>query len=195
MSDLAVAAANELCNAYSLDTISAGMAVSFAMECYENGILTRAVTRGDGVQGDDITVNARTIRSLPLKVATDWPAFEVRGEVFLPIKEFERINQEREALGEPTLANPRNAASGTIKMQDSAVVASRNLDCYIYFLLGENLPVDAHSSSLKALADINFNVPDHYSVCETIDDVLAYIEEWREKRFDLPLDTDGIVIG
>ncbi len=163
---------------------------------YENGILKQAVTRGDGVKGDDITVNARTIKSLPLSISHPElpPEFEVRGEVFFPLKEFERVNLEREDIGEALLANPRNAASGTLKMQDSSIVASRNLDCYLYFLLGENLGTDLHSDNIKKLEEWGFNVSPTYKVCKDINSVLDYINEWEEKRFDLPVDTDGIVI-
>ena len=169
-----------------------GVAISLN---YENGILTTAATRGDGVQGDEITTNAKTIPTIPLQVYNS-PIldFEVRGEVFMPIKEFERINREREDIGEAQLANPRNSTSGTIKMQDSRVVASRKLDCYSYYLLGDNLPTKSHSESLKLLKTIGFNVPNHFKVHKTIEGVLEFIEEWREKRFSLPLETDGIVI-
>ena len=161
---------------------------------YENNYIKQAVTRGDGVKGDEITNNAKTIKSLPLKAGKELHSFEVRGEVFLPLKEFQRINTEREDIGEALLANPRNAASGTLKMQDSAVVAKRNLNCYIYALLGENIPSKSHSESLSLLKKMGFNVPDYYKVCNSIDTVFDFIEEWKEKRKNLPLDTDGIVI-
>ncbi len=169
-----------------------GVALSLT---YENGILKRAVTRGDGTQGDDITANARTIRTIPLKLKGDVPAeFEVRGEAFFPIKEFERVNAEREDIGEDRLANPRNAASGTLKMQDSKVVAHRKLDCYLYYLLGENLNIDNHSDAVKAITDWGFNVSPTYLRCKDINAVLDYIKDWEEKRHDLPVETDGIVI-
>ncbi len=169
-----------------------GVALSLT---YENGVLKRAVTRGDGTQGDDITANARTIRTIPLKLKGDVPAeFEVRGEAFFPIKEFERVNAEREDIGEDRLANPRNAASGTLKMQDSKVVAHRKLDCYLYYLLGENLNIDNHSDAVKAIADWGFNVSPTYLRCKDINAVLDYIKDWEEKRHDLPVETDGIVI-
>lgn len=161
---------------------------------YDNQYLVQAVTRGDGVRGDEITNNAKTIKSLPLKVSGELSAFEVRGEVFLPLKEFKRINAEKEDIGEAPLANPRNAASGTLKMQDSSVVAKRNLNCYIYGLLGENIPTKSHSESLEVLKSMGFNVPDHYKVCHSVDAIFDFIEEWKEKRRELPLDTDGIVI-
>lgn len=169
-----------------------GVALSVS---YENNILTLATTRGDGAKGDNITNNAKTIKSLPLKLYhSTLQDFEVRGEVFLPRNEFNRINTEREDIGEAALANPRNAASGTVKMQDSSVVAKRNLDCYIYSLLGKNIPTTSHSESLGLLKEIGFNVPSHYKVCSSIESVFSFIEEWKEKRFELPLDTDGIVI-
>ncbi len=168
-----------------------GVALSVS---YENQYLTQAVTRGDGVRGDDITNNAKTIKSLPLKVAGDLADFEVRGEVFLPLKEFRRINVEKEDLGEAPLANPRNAASGTLKMQDSGVVAKRNLNCYIYGFYADNTPTQSHSESLQLLKSLGFNVPDYYKVCNSVDDIFEFIEEWQEKRRTLTLDTDGIVI-
>lgn len=169
-----------------------GVALSLT---YENGILKRAVTRGDGTQGDDITANARTIRTIPLKLKGDVPAeFEVRGEAFFPIKEFERVNAEREDMGEDRLANPRNAASGTLKMQDSKVVAHRKLDCYLYYLLGEDLNVENHSDAVQAIAEWGFNVSPTYLRCKDIHAVLDYIKDWEKKRHDLPVETDGIVI-
>lgn len=162
---------------------------------YENGQLKMAVTRGDGVQGDNVTANAQTIKSLPLHInLPSLQDFEVRGEVFLPRKEFARINKERAANNEAQLANPRNAASGAIKMQDSSAVASRKLDCYLYFLLGEDLGTTNHYDSLKLLQEAGFNVSDTFEKCATIEDVITYIKKWNSARHDLPLDTDGIVI-
>jgi DNA ligase (NAD+) len=169
-----------------------GVAISLN---YQNGKLITGATRGDGVQGDDITTNAKTISTIPLQVFySPISDFEVRGEVFMPIKEFDRINKEREDIGEIQLANPRNSTSGTIKMHDSRVVASRKLDCYSYYLLGNNLPTKTHSESLLLLKKIGFNVPDYFKVTSTIQGVLKFIEEWKDKRFNLPLETDGIVI-
>ncbi|WP_339609951.1 NAD-dependent DNA ligase LigA [uncultured Roseivirga sp.] len=169
-----------------------GVALSLT---YENGVLKRAVTRGDGTQGDDITTNAKTIRSIPLKLKGNVPAeFEVRGEAFFPIKEFQRVNSEREDIGLDLLANPRNAASGTLKMQDSSVVAQRRLDCFLYYLLGENLGYSTHSECMNAVESWGFNVSPTYRKCGSIQDVLAYIHEWEEKRHSLPVETDGIVI-
>ncbi len=170
-----------------------GLAMSFT---YENGVLTRAVTRGDGIKGDDITMNAKTIRSLPLKIqSAEVPAFfEVRGEVFMPLQVFKELNKEREAQGEALLANPRNTASGTMKMQDSRIVASRKLDCYLYALNTEEPIVSSHGESLQLLKDWGFRVSPHFRQCATMDEVIAYIDEWEHKRQTLPVDTDGIVL-
>jgi DNA ligase (NAD+) len=169
-----------------------GVALSLT---YENGVLKQAVTRGDGTQGDDITANAKTIRSIPLKLRAKVPAlFEVRGEAFFPIKEFQRVNAEREDIGLEQLANPRNAASGTLKMQDSGVVASRKLDCFLYYLLGENLDYATHSEAMEAIQNWGFNVSPTYRKCDSIKEVIEYIHEWEKKRLTLPVETDGIVI-
>ena len=163
---------------------------------YENGILTKAVTRGDGVRGDDVTTNIKTIRSIPLKInQKNIPAsFEVRGEVFLPRTVFEQLNKERDDIGEERYANARNTASGTVKMQDSGEVAKRKLDCYVYYLLGENLGVKTHDEAIKKLEQWTFNVSPTYKKCATIKDVLTYINHWEKKRLELPLETDGVVI-
>lgn len=169
-----------------------GVALSLT---YENGFLTRAVTRGDGTQGDDITANAKTIRSIPLKIQGDSPAdFEVRGEVFFPKHEFARVNEEKIANGEQAMANPRNAASGTLKMQDSAIVAHRRLDCYLYYLLGDSVEIGEHSQGIHQLESWGFNVSPTYRKCNDINEVLTYIEEWESKRHDLDSETDGVVI-
>ncbi|MEX2593185.1 MAG: NAD-dependent DNA ligase LigA [Anditalea sp.] len=170
-----------------------GVAISLV---YENGRLLRAVTRGDGVRGDNITENAKTIRNIPLYIRSEYvPAkFEVRGEIFLPKKEFIKINAEREAKGEALLANPRNAASGTVKMQDSAIVAKRRLNCYVYQLLGENIGVRHHHEAIALLEKWGFNVSPSYKNCTDLQSVLHYIETWRDKRHELPMDTDGVVL-
>ncbi|MEQ8413948.1 MAG: NAD-dependent DNA ligase LigA [Imperialibacter sp.] len=171
-----------------------GVALSLT---YENGRLSRAVTRGDGTRGDDVTNNARTIHSIPLRLTKDgnYPSeFEVRGEVFLPRKMFDKINAEKEDIGEPLLANPRNTASGTLKQQDSAAVAKRRLDCYVYSLLGVESLIKTHEEAVHLLEKWGFNVSLTYGKCATIDDVLKYIASWETKRLDLPLDTDGVVI-
>ena len=170
-----------------------GVALSIT---YENGVLTQAVTRGDGTKGDNITANARTIKTLPLKI--DQPGlpdhFEVRGEVFMPNEAFHQLNQAREEAGEAALANPRNTASGTLKMQDSSVVAKRKLDCYLYSLMGENLNFKTHSEAITSLEDWGFNVSQTYRECPNLAEVKAYIRDWELQRFELPLETDGIVI-
>jgi DNA ligase (NAD+) len=162
---------------------------------YVNGELQKAVTRGDGVQGDDVTTNARTIKSIPLLLKGKFPKeFEIRGEIFLSHKAFEDINKEREEIGEPPLANPRNAASGTMKMQDSGVVAKRKLDCFLYALYGENLPFPGHFESLEAAASWGFKVSKHSKLCKGIEAVKKYIDHWDKQRTKLPFDIDGIVI-
>jgi DNA ligase (NAD+) len=163
---------------------------------YESGILQKAVTRGDGVRGDDVTANIKTIRSIPLKItAPNLPAyFEVRGEIFLPKHVFEQLNKEREDIGEEKYANARNTASGTVKMQDSAEVAKRKLDCYAYYLLGEDNKAATHETCIKKLEEWKFNVSPTYKKCKTIDEVLKYIQQWENKREELPLETDGVVI-
>jgi DNA ligase (NAD+) len=170
-----------------------GVAMSLT---YTNGKLSYAVTRGDGVRGDDVTHNIKTIKSIPLKIHADnVPAeFEVRGEVYLPYEMFERINQEREDIGETPLANPRNAASGTVKMQDSGIVAKRSLDCFIYSLIQESAIHPTHSAALKQLKEWGFRVSDSYKVCSSVEEIISYINYWSEERFKLPLATDGIVI-
>ncbi len=170
-----------------------GVALSLT---YENGVLVQGATRGDGTRGDDITNNIRTIRTVPLRVSGRGvpPLFEVRGEGFLPLAEFERINREREDIGEPLLANPRNAASGTFKQQDSGAVARRGLNCFMYSFLTDDPVFQTHEQSLLALTDWGFNLSPTWQKCADIAQVLAYIAAWETKRFDLPLNTDGIVI-
>lgn len=162
---------------------------------YENGRLVRAVTRGDGVRGDDVTANVITIRSLPLQLpqGMDYPArFEVRGEILLPWAQFERLNQERAFNEEPLFANPRNAAAGTLKLQNSAEVARRGLDAYFYFLLGDNLPFTTHTQAMDAIQSWGFKVA-HTEVLESIDAVASFIERWDVQRKSLPVATDGLV--
>ncbi|MFO0357117.1 MAG: NAD-dependent DNA ligase LigA [Sphingobacteriaceae bacterium] len=162
---------------------------------YENGELVRAVTRGDGVQGDDVTTNAKTIRSIPLKLKGNYPTeFEIRGEIFMPRKAFDAINKEREDIGEALMANPRNAASGTMKMQDSSVVSKRKLDCFLYFLLGEQIHYKTHSECLEAAKSWGFKIDEHTKVCKNINEVLQFIDHWDKARYNLPFDIDGIVI-
>ena len=170
-----------------------GVAISLL---YENGVLKQAVTRGDGEKGDDVTNNVRTIRSIPLRLNGEDipPSFEVRGEVFMPKKVFKELNESRKASGEALLANPRNTTSGTLKMQDSSIVASRKLDCFLYSLLGENLEPETHAESIHLLEKLHFNVSPTYQLCENIDEVFKYIDQWESKRHTLPVETDGIVI-
>ncbi len=170
-----------------------GVALSF---WYENGKLIKGITRGDGIRGDDITNNVKTIKSIPHSIkANILPfEFELRGEGFMPNHIFEQINHERSLSGEALLANPRNSASGTFKMQDSAVVAQRNLDCYIYAYLGYDNPFQTHEESLIKLYELGFPISQTWEKCSNIESVLEYIEKWSLKRNDLPLNTDGIVI-
>ena len=163
---------------------------------YKNGMLDKAITRGDGTFGDDVTANVRTIRTIPLKLkGTGYPPeFEIRGEILLPYTEFERINEERAEEGEQAFANVRNAASGTLKSQKSSVVAERKLDAYFYYLLGENLPSDGHFENMLAAKEWGFKISPDTEKCANIDEVIAFIRKWNQKRFELPVATDGIVI-
>ncbi len=163
---------------------------------YENGELVCAVTRGDGEKGDDVTANARTIRSIPLKLnGSDYPdKFEIRGEILLPFEVFDELNKTREEAGEPKFANPRNTASGTLKMQNSAEVAKRKLDGYFYYLLGESLPEDGHFENIEHAEKWGFKISEHTKKCNSIEEVLEFIKYWDETRNDLPVATDGIVI-
>jgi DNA ligase (NAD+) len=163
---------------------------------YKNGTLQQAVTRGDGTQGDDITVNARTIRSIPLKLhGHGYPdEFEMRGEVYLPLKIFEKINKEREDAGDEPFANPRNCASGTLKMQDSAEVARRKLDSTLYYVLGYQLPFTEHYESLQHAKKWGFKISEHTELMKDMKGVHAFIAKWEKKRHELPFDIDGIVI-
>lgn len=162
---------------------------------YEDGKLIQAITRGDGVQGDEVTTNAKTIKSVPLKLHGNYLSrFEIRGEVYMPRPVFDAINKEREEIGDAPMANPRNAASGTMKMQDSGQVAKRKLDCFLYNVLGEDLPFKTHFESVQAAKSWGFRISEEARLCKGIDEVLAFIAHWDKKRFDLPYDTDGIVI-
>ncbi len=164
---------------------------------YEEGRLVRAVTRGDGVQGDDVTANVRTIRSIPLQLPAggDWPReFEIRGEVLMPWSSFDRLNAEREQAGEPLFANPRNAASGTLKSKNSSTVAQRGLDAYLYYLLGDGIPGDGHYQNLEAAAKWGFQVSKNMKLANSLDEVYEYIDYWDEERKKLPVATDGVVL-
>ena len=163
---------------------------------YEQGRFVQAVTRGDGVRGDDVTANVKTIRSIPLRLqGADYPArFEIRGEVLLPWAEFDRLNKEREEQEDPLFANPRNAASGTLKQQNPAIVAARKLDAYLYYLLGEQLPAETHWDNLEAARRWGFKIPQVMKLCHTLQDVFDYIAYWDVERKNLPVATDGIVL-
>lgn len=164
---------------------------------YEQGRLARAVTRGDGVQGDDVTQNVRTIRSVPLALpaGADWPEeFEIRGEVLMPWASFNRLNAERERDGEPLFANPRNAASGTLKSKNSSTVAQRGLDAYLYYLLGDDIPGDSHYANLQAARSWGFQISKHMKLVRSLQDIYDYIDHWDTERKFLPVATDGIVL-
>ena len=161
---------------------------------YEHGILTRALTRGDGTKGDNVVENIRTISSIPQAINEKSAFIELRGEVLLPWAAFERLNQEREAEEEPLFANPRNAASGTLKLQDASEVAKRGLDCYLYYMLGEDLPEQTHYDRLQLAQKWGFNISNAVRVCHSIEEVMAYIQHWDTERKNLPVATDGIVL-
>lgn len=163
---------------------------------YEKGRLARAVTRGDGSKGDDVTANVKTIRSVPLRLrGNDYPEeVEIRGEILLPWAEFDRLNKEREEQEEPLFANPRNAASGTLKQQNPAIVAARKLDAYLYYVLGEHLPADTHYGNLEAARRWGLKIPGVIKVCHNLQDIFDYIHYWDTERKNLPVATDGIVL-
>jgi len=192
---------------YFYDRVRKGLNEDFELVCelkydgtsisltYENGLLKRAVTRGDGEKGDDVTANVKTIRSIPLRLHGNYPSFfEMRGEILMPWSVFDDLNREREAQEEQLFANPRNAASGTLKQQNSTVVASRKLDAYFYYLLGENLPNESHFDNLQAAHSWGFKISDAMRVCHNLDEVTAFINYWDIERKNLPVATDGIVI-
>lgn len=162
---------------------------------YKNGRMVRAVTRGDGIKGDDVTANVKTIRSIPLQLQPgDWPEeFEIRGEILMPWEVFEKLNAERAFNEEPLFANPRNAASGTLKMQDPRIVASRHLDARFYYLLSDNLPFDNHYDNMEAARKWGFKVSGNMRLLHSLKEVDSFIEEWDEKRKELPVATDGLV--
>lgn len=170
-----------------------GLSISLT---YEDGKLVRGVTRGDGVHGDDVTANVKTIRSIPLVLKDgDWPKeFEIRGEILMPWNVFERLNQEREAAEELLFANPRNAASGTLKSQNSALVASRNLDAYLYYLLGDELPGDGHYENLEKAREWGFKISEGMRKVKTLQEIYDFIDYWDTERKNLPVATDGIVL-
>ncbi len=164
---------------------------------YKDGRLARAVTRGDGVHGDDVTTNVRTIRSIPLVLPPDagWPAeFEIRGEVLMPWDSFNRLNQQRQEAGEPLLANPRNAASGTLKSKNPAVAASRGLDARLYYMLGDEIPAQSHYDNLMMAKQWGFKIGEQIKLTNTLDEVFQFIDYWDKERNSLPVATDGIVL-
>lgn len=174
-----------------------GLSISLT---YEKGVLTQAVTRGDGIRGDDVTANVKTIRTIPLKLPDgDYPdVFEIRGEVLMPRKAFDELNAQREEIGENLFANPRNAASGSLKLQDPRQVAARKLDCFLYFLIdgpsGETPFPDLHSERLEQARAWGFQTGHYYRRCRNIDEVFAYMDHWEKERANLPFDIDGMVI-
>ncbi len=162
---------------------------------YEDGKLIRAVTRGDGEKGDDVTDNVKTIRTIPLVLHGNYPrTFEIRGEILMPWMVFEELNREKEAREEPLFANPRNAASGTLKLQNSTIVASRKLDAYLYYLLGEDLPSDGHYENLQAASEWGFKTSEHTKKVRSLNEIFEYIDYWNTERKKLPVATDGIVL-
>jgi DNA ligase (NAD+) len=163
---------------------------------YEKGRLVRAVTRGDGVRGDDVTRNVRTIKSIPLQLrGNDFPdEFEIRGEIVMPFSVFNELNTELELAGEQLLANPRNTAAGTLKMKNSKVVASRKLDAYFYYILGKDLPFDGHYESLQKAKEWGFKISEATEICKNPDEVFAFLKKWDVERYQLPVATDGVVI-
>ena len=161
---------------------------------YENGELVRAATRGNGVVGDDVTRNVKTIRSIPLKLTGDYPArLEMRGEIIMPRAGFEALNNQRIEIGEIPFANPRNAAAGSLKLQSSSMVAQRPLDCILYYVLTDDIDFETHTQSLDMAKNWGFKISPHYKLCKSIDDIFDYINHWAEKRETLPYDIDGIV--
>ena len=166
---------------------------------YENGLLTKAVTRGDGTRGEDVTTNVKTIRTVPLKLKGEFPQdFEIRGEIFMPLNAFQKLNSEREENGEVPFANPRNTASGTLKLQDSKLVAERGLDSYLYGVYGEQLPFNGHMQAVEAAASWGFKVPQMkdrmIERTDSIEGIMDFIHYWDKKRYDLPFEIDGVVI-
>jgi DNA ligase (NAD+) len=163
---------------------------------YENGALAMAVTRGDGEQGDDVTTNVKTIKSIPLRLrGEDFPSrFEIRGEIMMPHQSFQKLNDIKIENGDTPFANPRNAASGSIKMQDSSEVAKRDLDCLLYFVLGESLPFSNHYDNLQAARNWGLKVPENIAVCKTTEEIFEFINYWEKARYNLPYDIDGVVI-
>lgn len=173
-----------------------GVAIGIA---YENGKIVRAVTRGDGTSGEDVTANVKTIKTIPLQLQGNYPSdFEIRGEIYYPLAKFQKVNEERREAGEPEYANPRNLASGTLKQQDSRIVASRGLDCFLYGLYGDDLPLESHFESVLKAKEWGFKIPliqDKYiQKTDSIDGIMEFIEYWDKQRDSLPFEIDGVVI-
>ncbi|HSW67922.1 MAG TPA: NAD-dependent DNA ligase LigA, partial [Bacteroidales bacterium] len=170
-----------------------GVAISLT---YQQGFLIQAVTRGDGLQGDDVTSNARTIRSIPVRlIGNNYPEqFEIRGEIYLPHKSFSELNRQRVEDGEEPFANPRNAAAGSLKLQNPSEVARRGLNCYLYYLLGEHLPAPTHYENLMLARSWGLRIPQYIARCKTLEEVFAFIRDWEHARNELPFDIDGVVI-
>lgn len=163
---------------------------------YENGQLARALTRGDGEKGDNVTANVKTIKSIPLKLTgSGFPSdFEIRGEIFIPHDGFEKMNEEKRAAGEPEYANPRNTAAGSLKILNSSIVASRPLDCFLYYMMGKELPTNSHYDNMKMAKTWGFKIPNHIKKCRNLEEVKEFIDYWENERHNLPYDIDGIVI-
>lgn len=173
-----------------------GVAISIT---YKDGKLAQAITRGDGAQGEDVTANVRTIKTIPLVLHGDFPTdFDIRGEIVFPHANFNRLNEERRAAGEPEFANPRNTASGTLKLQDSSVVAQRGLDCFLYAVMGNNLPIDSHIEGIHSAGNWGFKVPTeelkYIKKTDSIEGIMEFIDYWDKERGNLPFDIDGVVI-
>ncbi|TCO09205.1 NAD-dependent DNA ligase LigA [Natronoflexus pectinivorans] len=169
-----------------------GTAISLS---YENGRLLSGITRGDGIEGDDVTSNIKTIKSIPLQLNGDHPpSFDIRGEIFISRKSFEKLNEERKSENLPLFANPRNAAAGSLKLQNSSLVAKRPLECYLYHMLGDNLPGDSHFENLKKAETWGLRVSPHMELCRSVDEVIAFVHHWDKARMELPFEIDGIVI-
>jgi DNA ligase (NAD+) len=162
---------------------------------YEHNKLVSAVTRGDGFQGDDVTANIKTIKSIPLVLHADFvDSFEIRGEIILPLDGFNQMNKERVEAGEEPYRNPRNTASGSLKLQDSTEVSKRPLDCLLYHIVADKLPVETHFKALAVAQELGFKVPEAIEVCKTIDEVFEFINHWDVERHQLPYETDGVVV-
>ncbi|WP_372975689.1 NAD-dependent DNA ligase LigA, partial [Muriicola sp.] len=177
---------------YSCELKYDGASISLT---YENGHLVQALTRGDGFQGDDVTTNVKTIRSVPLQLRGNFPQkFEIRGEIILPLEGFQKMNEQRIREGEDPYMNPRNTASGSLKLQDSALVAERPLDCLLYALVGRDLGASTHFELLSKAREWGFKIPSEAALCRSLEEVFTYLDHWDLHRHELPYETDGVVI-